>query len=183
MKKPGKYMEFVVDWSLPRDAFRAQVRGVIFAAESAGKVIVLPVGIVSGQEFVGVLSTVLSQLHCDGCDANCCKRNPDGSPNTLRLAEYDALVKKYGGQHFSRDSKFGHMPMPCPFLCDDRCTIYDDRPLVCAIYPFQPGGYIEGRNNGNEMISLGACCPEARRIAELVYMQYWDIRKRFLNAV
>jgi len=141
-----------------------------------GKVLCLPVMAHTGQAFLDMLTLVLAQVHCSACDAPCCRENPGGEESFLFPLEYEHLSEKYGKEHFLTCDKGAYFLMPCPFLKDGRCAIYEDRPTVCVLYPFQ-GGAVD--SNGNPMIALSADCPEARRITRNVYTTSWWIRNRF----
>ena len=97
-------------------------------------------------------------------------------PIHLLPPEYRRLAEKYGEQHFVRKGDRADLPMPCPFLKSNHCTIYPDRPLVCVLYPFQPGAT---NGSGDMMLALASGCPEGRRIAKVVHMMAWRIRQQF----
>lgn len=169
-------MEWVTDWWLPREEVQRHVDDMIKRATKSGKVLCLPVQTYSGQVFHDLLTLLLAQVYCGSCDAPCCRRNPDDKPSYLMPSEYHRLSKKYGSEHFLVDEQGAYIPMPCPFLKSNKCIIYEDRPLVCVLYPFQPGAFDDG---GNSMIALAANCPEARRITRQVYMSSWWVRHQF----
>jgi len=97
-----------------------------------------------------VLFNILSFYECPStCNGFCCKildipvdkesrkiisklnRKCKKIMNTLRVNDYkytynDEVVQ---GDRIIKEK-------PCPFLYEDRCTIYDDRPGSCKIYPF-----------------------------------------------
>lgn len=171
-----EFMTYLIEWELPQAAFRHQVRDMIHKAEKSGKVLALPMKVASGMVAMDLITMLLAQVNCEGCDAPCCKRNPNDQPIRLLPPEYRRLAEKYGEHHFIKQGDFGIMPMPCPFLKNNRCTIYADRPLVCVLYPFQPGA-TDG--SGNMMLALASSCPEGRRITRQIYMSSWQIRRQF----
>lgn len=171
-----KSLEWVIDWGLSREEVKRRVDALIQQAVEGGKILCLPVQTHSGQAFHDLLALLLAQVHCGACDAPCCRQNPGDKPSYLVPSEYHRLVKKYGREHFPLDIEGAYLPMPCPFLENNWCTIYEDRPLVCVLYPFQPGAVDDG---GNSMIALAANCPEARRITRQVFMSSWWIRHQF----
>jgi Fe-S-cluster containining protein len=70
--------------------------------------------------------------------------------------------------------------VPCGFLdSSGRCSIYEDRPLVCVLYPFQYGA---GDNNGNNLLAIDSGCPDSTRIALEIYMYRWYLRKQFTRS-
>ena len=169
-------MQYVIDWSLDQGDFKQQVRDLIHQARKGGNVLALPFQIYPGQSFFDLLVALLSHVDCEGCDAPCCKSNPEDFPLRLPPSEFNKLASKYGEKHFIPDGDSGILPMPCPFLKHNRCTIYPDRPFVCVLYPFQPGAMDE---TGNMMGALASSCPEARRITREIYMMSWRIRQHF----
>jgi len=170
------YLTYVLDWELNKEAFRHQVRDLIHRARKGGKVLALPMRVFPGQVMIDLMTLLLAQVNCEGCDAPCCKRNPNEEPIQLPPPEYRRLSEKYGDSHFIRKGDWADLPMPCPFLKSNRCTIHPDRPLVCVLYPFQPGAT---NGAGDMMLALGSGCPEGRRIAKAVYMMAWQIRQQF----
>ena len=169
-------MKYVIDWTLDQEPFKQQVRDLVNRAREEGKVLALPFRAFPGQSELDLMTSLLAQVNCDGCDAPCCRSNPNGEPITLVPPEYNRLIEKYGEEHFIWNGKLGILKMPCPFLKNNRCTIYSDRPLVCVLYPFQPGA-TDGK--GNMMVALASGCPEGRRIGKAAYMMSWRIRQQF----
>jgi Fe-S-cluster containining protein len=61
-----------------------------------------------------------------------------------RFREVRARIQESLGDDFTRAAQelsFGdvadryfHLDLPCPFLQDERCTVYEERPLVCRAY-------------------------------------------------
>lgn len=166
----------VINWELPQEAFRHEIRSIIREAHKSGKVIGLPLEATPGQPFLDAMTLLLAQVNCDNCDAPCCRSNPQGIQTGILPPEYKRLSEKYGKENFIVKGDEAYLPMPCPFLKANRCTIYRDRPLVCVLYPFQPGAF-----NGEDkpVIALASSCPEGRRIALRVFMTSWRIRQQF----
>lgn len=169
-------MAYLIDWELNQEAFRRQIRDLIQKAKESGKVLPIAMEITKGTTFVDQLTLLISQVNCEGCEAPCCKHNPNGEPMDVLSPEYQRLAEKYGSHHFIVKGKSAYLPMPCPFLKNNRCTIYRDRPLACVLYPFQPGA---SDGAGNIILALASSCPEARRIVRSVYMMSWRIRQQF----
>ncbi len=176
----------VINWDLNQEAFQAQVNDLIHRAQQHRKVLPLPIRAVSGLAMIDQMTLLIAQVNCAECNAPCCKANPDEKPIQLLPPEYRSLAEKYGEQHFVRKEEGAELPMPCPFLTlaggEDKqpasplCTIYPDRPLVCVIYPFQPGATEVA---GGTVLALASSCPEGRRVAMGVYMIAWQLRQRF----
>lgn len=174
---------YTLDWTLSQSAFRDLVRDLIHQAEKKHKVLALPMQIQPGKTFIDYLTLLLAQLDCQGCDAPCCRENPDGKLTHLIAPEYERLAKKYGKELFIVKDGKAFLPTPCPFLRKNRpprhgdlCSIYPDRPLVCVLYPFQPGGTDV---KGEDVLSLASSCPSARRLAKDIYMAAWQIRHQY----
>jgi len=81
---------------------------------------------------------------CRGCTYNCCKSNDI----TVDLVAAEALAKKLdmGLKRFtesylklSSDIPYPEFKRrPCPFLTDNRCTVYHERALICRLYLCTP---------------------------------------------
>lgn len=172
-------LSFLIDWELNQHSFRRQVREMTKQAQERGKVIPLPFVLYPGQPSLDLVSVILSQVNCDGCDAPCCKSNPGGERTQIVPPEYKRLAAKYGDKVLPGDNGYGILPMPCPFLDkNNRCSIYPERPLVCVFYPWQPGG---SNQNAEPMIALASGCPEARRLARSIYMTVWRMKQTFFS--
>lgn len=166
----------MINWELGQSAFRHEIRELIRRCQKQGKVIPLPFVMFKGQPSIDLVTLLLSQVNCDDCEAPCCKANPEGKLTQLLPPEYERLSSKYDRKHFVIKDDSHFLPMPCPFLKNDRCRIYPDRPIVCVIYPFQPGAT---NGAGEEVLAVASSCPEGRRIARAAYMASWRIRTQF----
>lgn len=176
-----------IDWYLDEKSFKEQINNLVCTARKEGKVITLPLILNNGISGLELITSVISSVSCDGCDAPCCRSNPYGK-QTLGLisSEYLRLEKIFGSKVLiGKGLKICHngsellidIPLPCPFLDkNNKCSIYNERPLVCVLYPFQPGG---SDNMGNTLVALAVDCKEARKIAKRVYLTYWNIRKQY----
>ncbi len=166
-----------INWELDELHFHQQIKDYIARSHALGKVLVLPirVGETDPKHFLEKMALLQSMLHCQGCGAVCCRSNPDGEPFELlptdgkRLEAYDAA---HGNHLIRKQDGMRELPMPCPYLAYDHCAVYPIRPFICMLYPFQPGGE---NSNGEPLVAVESRCPEARRIAELVYMNYYHI--------
>jgi Fe-S-cluster containining protein len=68
---------------------------------------------------------------CKSCQGLCCKRG-----NIMIFHdEYERLVKFKPAIPHSDYDLIKHIHGPCPFLENDRCTIYEERPITCRKYP------------------------------------------------
>lgn len=68
-------------------------------------------------------------MNCSDCSAPCCR-----DVLYLTSREYNRLHKKNATFKFTQIGDI-FILNPCPFLADNRCTIYEDRPLACKRYP------------------------------------------------
>ena len=117
-------------------------------------------------------------IPCKEC-GNCCKgmreilmldtealRIADSLGMTLdrMLSEYHIKQKLSEGQVYFTYIING-MPQ-CPFLCNDKCSIYDIRPLVCKTFPIH-----EDERNGKSDIYLANRfkCERSKEIKEMAY--------------
>jgi Fe-S-cluster containining protein len=68
-------------------------------------------------------------MNCTGCPAPCCRDVVYLTPR-----EFKTLCGKTSSL---KCTQIGEVTIlsPCPFLVDNRCTIYADRPLACQRYP------------------------------------------------
>ncbi len=168
-----------IDWDAKEDAFGANIDSLISITTDNKKIIPLPIAVVKGEQFLEVVTAITMQVDCDGCDAQCCRTNPDGSNISMARTDYRQLRKVFdqkelydmGIRNRGDECLF---PSPCPFLHGQRCSIYSMRPLICVMYPVsQPA--TDG--SGNPMLAVESSCPEARRIAKKMYITMWLLRK------
>ena len=178
MAAPSEEIEFVIDWTLDQVQFRAQIRKMIKMASENGKVLTLPLFPEPGRWALDLLTLILSQVNCEGCDTPCCKSNPNGENTDLIPADYRRIKELYGDEGILYKDGQHYLKMPCRFLKGNRCQIYPDRPFVCQVYPFNPGGS-EGMTNRRFAMSLESRCPEARRITKAIYMTQWRLRQSY----
>lgn len=162
-------MLFTLDWQVPQEEFRNQIRAMINAARENNKVLVLPV-----EDKQDSLMWLLSSIDCEECDAPCCRRSPPEEYVGLTPSEFMLLREKYGDKGMRPHKYGGAIEMPCRFLKHNRCEVYADRPLVCITYPMQPGGMIDGRS----CMALASSCPQARKITKALYMAYWRFKQK-----
>ncbi len=88
-------------------------------------------------------------MNCAGCPAPCCR-------DVLYLTpqEFERLRKKNSTLKFSQIGDI-FILSPCPFLVDNRCKIYTDRPLACIRYPLN----VQYRQN-SVLLVLHFKCPQ-----------------------
>lgn len=182
--KPG---QFLIDWELEPLAFKNQIDNLIIKARREKRVLPLPIVALPGIAFIDIAVTILSQVNCDKCDARCCKSNPNNQPLPIMPGDFDNLTDKYGKEMMEKvgakfiympDGLYYFIPMPCPFLTNknNRCKIYEDRPLACLLYPMQLGSI---NDKGNMLVALASECLEGRRITRIIYKYYYSFRQHF----
>jgi Fe-S-cluster containining protein len=171
---------FSIDWELGKDDFQASIRDMMKECITGRKVLSLPIELIPGMSFLTQIALLTCQVNC----ADCCKCCEVGEGRLIDIIplEYQYLANKYGTHNFIMDGMDHAIPYPCPFLKSHRCSIYGDRPFVCAMFPFQPGG-TAGENMEIKTVAISSQCPEARRITRAVYMNLWRLRRQLARAV
>lgn len=86
---------------------------------------------------------VWAEIDCTKC-ANCCKEVKPGfsEEEVERLARRlsmprEAFLEKYlARSEPGNDAPWTTRTTPCPFLKDNLCSVYEDRPADCSGYPY-----------------------------------------------
>lgn len=121
----------------------------------------------------------LLKFHCTGC-GNCC-RDPllpltdtdakrimegtgDGPQDFVKWVDRDGIEMQDEPEAFVRLRQgkrvmvLRHQHGRCRYLgTDDRCTIYESRPLGCRIFPFDPDFNKKGRLTRLRLIQVTEC--------------------------
>jgi uncharacterized protein len=111
---------------------------------------------------------VWAHIDCRTC-ANCCKtRHPLFSrAEVQRIADYLGITAaELRARYLEIDqeaAKYSTRELPCPFLEDNLCTIYDVRPSVCAGYPHLHRNF---RNRLWQTIDNAETCPIVFNVLE-----------------
>jgi Fe-S-cluster containining protein len=111
---------------------------------------------------------VWAHIDCRTC-ANCCKtRHPLFSRvEVQRIADYLGMTAaELRARYLETDketAKYTTRKLPCPFLQDNLCSIYDVRPSVCAGYPHLHRNF---RNRLWQTIDNAATCPIVFNVLE-----------------
>lgn len=110
-----------------------------------------------------VSARVASKVDCTQC-ANCCRSliiAPD-YPDISRLACATNMTTQDFKRKYMRRDFEGDMVMkqkPCPFLKNNRCSVYENRPKLCRRYPYlDESGFVENLNRVLRNLSV---CPIA----------------------
>ncbi len=78
---------------------------------------------------------ILEYFECERC-GECCRT----LPISLNWDDIERLYR-YEGEVFldklDENAIENCLKTPCPYLKDNRCTIYNKRPLVCRVFPFE----------------------------------------------
>ncbi|MBA7646385.1 hypothetical protein ES703_54147 [subsurface metagenome] len=113
--------------------------------------------------------------HCDRC-GKCCIGELFPRETGLVLANFEskrlAGIKEISVEEFNDKFtviKNGRLLMkyPCPFY-DMGCSIYQDRPGVCRLYPINLPIKAEDHHpqvDGTYLMTIDSFCPEARKVA------------------
>ena len=101
-----------------------------------------------------------SQMDCLTCGA-CCRDNtvPVTANEGKRLAKRLGISLEEFKSTYLRSELDGEPAIeaqPCPFLKDNTCSVYEDRPKVCQGYPYV-GGDVPSRTIG--IIERAETCP------------------------
>lgn len=77
-------------------------------------------------------------MNCENCSL-CCKCSKTNEYVDLFYWEYFALKDTLDilGSEIEHTPFFFRMKLPCKFNKDNRCGIYESRPLMCRLYPFK----------------------------------------------
>jgi uncharacterized protein len=128
-------------------------------------------------------TAVSKQVECQEC-GNCCKvfrpmlqtEDVDRLARCLRIPRSDFIdeyLVEYGDQHCFKLT-------PCPFLVNNACTVYPERPDACRAYPsLEKKGFV--LNSG---LAFSSCsvCPLVYNVYELVKRQICSGQDATLSA-
>lgn len=114
---------------------------------------------------------VWAGIDCTSC-ANCCREvRPSFSEEEVdRLARRLGLERRqFIESYLERAESDSENPwqtrtLPCPFLKDNRCSVYEDRPADCSGYPYLYAPEFVFRTIG--MIERTATCPIVFQVME-----------------
>lgn len=81
---------------------------------------------------------------CAGCANNCCKHNyitPDLVAANALSAKLGLGLAAFAAKYLSLAADLPYPEFkrrPCPFLAENRCTVYEQRALICRLYLCTP---------------------------------------------
>ena len=125
---------------------------------------------------------VSNQIDCTRC-ANCCKTiSPLLNPRDIqRLARHLNLSESdFQAQYLQKNEEEGgevFNATPCPFLKENRCTVYSSRPDDCRFYP-----HLHKRDfvfRVNQAVSNCSVCPIVFNVFERLRQEFGhkDVKK------
>ena len=125
---------------------------------------------------------VSAQIDCSNC-GNCCRVMQPllTDADIKRLASHLGLtVKQFRADFIKTESEEGKAfefnTMPCPFLQDNRCTVYDCRPRDCQSYPhLHKKDFVFRMNQAYDNCSV---CPIVFNVYEGLKSELWRAGKR-----
>lgn len=127
------------------------------------------------------INILLASSYCRRC-GECCSSNPLnlGDPGIMVFEKELKLIAKHSTYSYKRLKKLSgkyenperddvrHLPFPCIFYEQGKCTIYDIRPFTCKIYPVKDSP----PRGGKVYISLSLRCDYGKDIyRSLVYRE------------
>jgi Fe-S-cluster containining protein len=124
---------------------------------------------------------VAAQVDCKAC-ANCCKKMVPRltRADIERLATHLGLTAAAFKLQFLREDEDGDglviKDLPCPFLKDNACTVYDQRPSQCRSFP-----HLHKRDfvfRLIQVVSNTSRCPIVFAVYEQLKRELWRGRGR-----
>jgi uncharacterized protein len=120
-------------------------------------------------------------IDCTAC-ANCCRevRPTFSEEEVSRLAGRLGMAQEEFARAYLEPNEEGDNPWqtrvtPCPFLKDNRCSVYEDRPADCKGYPHLYEPKFSSRTMG--MISRTLTCPIVYEVIEEL-KRSWGFARR-----
>lgn len=123
------------------------------------------------QRVFAITKRVWAGIDCTAC-ANCCREvHPAFSEDDviriarrLGISREDFIALYLEPNDSDSDFPWKTRALPCPFLADNRCTIYEDRPGDCSGYPYLDKPDFVSRTMA--MIARTSTCPIVFEVLE-----------------
>jgi Fe-S-cluster containining protein len=128
---------------------------------------------------------VSGEIECREC-GNCCKVfRPTLTPKDisrlarcLKIPEEDFKREYLVGYRSGKEHAFNLTP--CPFLVDNACTVYSDRPDACRLYPSLPrAGFVSRLDRAFSSCSV---CPIVYNVYERVKQEIRESQPASLSS-
>jgi uncharacterized protein len=111
---------------------------------------------------------VFKQIDCTRC-ANCCKTMPPSlsKKDVKRIADFldkkpEEIIENYLKPDENEPHSWEMNGLPCPFLVDDKCSIYEARPEACRSFPHTHKPHLTSRTYG--LATNAVVCPAVYHI-------------------
>ncbi len=95
---------------------------------------------------------------CEGCPSKCCDGKEGTIFSQLILQDFETVSKNFPilftfGEmgYLKANILFSDGESFCPYITDHRCTIYNERPSICRVYPLSP--------NLDDKVYIDDSCP------------------------
>ena len=95
--------------------------------------------------FLDTTDKSFSFSSCEGCPAKCCDGREGTIFSQLLLSDFEMVSKNFPilftfGEmgYLKAVVLFSDGTSFCPYVKDHKCTIYDERPSICRVYPLSP---------------------------------------------
>lgn len=95
---------------------------------------------------------------CDGCPSKCCDGKEGTIFSQIILDDFETVSNNFPilftfGEmgYLKANILFSDGNGFCPYIANHQCTIYDDRPSICRVYPLSP--------NLDDKIYIDDSCP------------------------
>lgn len=81
---------------------------------------------------------ILKKIKCKKCGWCCKAQNAMLTPDDIRrlCVQFKCNYEEFYERYLDKKMKIPYLKSPCPFLDNNKCSIYHLRPKVCKAYPF-----------------------------------------------
>ncbi len=164
-----------LEWSL----LEASLKEVISRCIKEKRCIPLPLEV--GPEPAIML---MNSLQCEMCNAHCCRypgtNNPEQafvlvSESEKRMMIQDGAPRSAFKTSVKNGRSYTYMKYPCPLLKDNRCSVYDFRPISCQRYPIQVSYPVDG---SMPSLAMDSGCTQAPGVAMDVYRRIYEAKNK-----